>query len=282
MGDRKQGWFILARKLFDECDPFWNERRRFSRWEAWVDMIEMASHTDHERMMDGSLVPIPRGSLVASERFLATRWCWSKSTVHRFIAMLRDMERICPESGPPADRKPDRLTLCNYDTYQQARTTGGPQTGPHADHTRTTRGPNRSKVKKVKEGKTNTTQVDSDFEKAWKTYPARRGGNPKKAALRAWTARVNEGADPSDLIAAVGEYVIEVEAMGRKGTEYVKQAATFFGPGGHWEEYAERAKVRGKKPTPREPEEIVEFDPNALTSPSRGGTVNLKDLLPGG
>jgi phage replication O-like protein O len=78
--------------------------------------------------------------------------------------------------------------------------------------------------------------ADTGFEKAWSLYPKRAGGNSKKNALAKWTARIRTGVDPTELIAGVERYANYVRATGKEGTEYVKQAATFFGAGEHWKE----------------------------------------------
>jgi hypothetical protein len=73
-----------------------------------------------------------------------------------------------------------------------------------------------------------------DFETAWRAYPARDGGNPKRRAFKAWCARLREGADPAELIRAAGEYADDCRRRGKLGTEFVMQAATFFGPDERW------------------------------------------------
>jgi uncharacterized protein YdaU (DUF1376 family) len=74
------------------------------------------------------------------------------------------------------------------------------------------------------------------FEQAWTGYPKRTGGNSKRSAFRAWTARLKAGASPADMLAGVERYRRYCEATGKLGTEYVKQAATFFGPDEHFRE----------------------------------------------
>jgi phage replication O-like protein O len=75
---------------------------------------------------------------------------------------------------------------------------------------------------------------DPEFERAWNLYPRRAGDNPKERARAAWRARVREGMDPADMIAGLERYAAYVRAVGSEGTQYVKQAATFFGPDKHW------------------------------------------------
>lgn len=80
--------------------------------------------------------------------------------------------------------------------------------------------------------------IDEKFETAWAEYPKREGGSVKKTALKAWNAPIREGIDPDVLIAAVKGYAKAMERAGNIGTRFVKQASTFFGPDGHYEEYA--------------------------------------------
>lgn len=69
-----------------------------------------------------------------------------------------------------------------------------------------------------------------DFEKAWKAYPRRLGDNPKRKALKAWSARLREGHSADELRAGVERYAEFCRTTGKVGTETVKHAATFFGP----------------------------------------------------
>lgn len=74
------------------------------------------------------------------------------------------------------------------------------------------------------------------FEEAWKAYPKREGGNSKSEAVKAWNARVRLGVKAEDILSGVLRYAAYCEAKGMTATQYVKQAATFFGPDAHWSE----------------------------------------------
>ncbi|MCB4611925.1 helix-turn-helix domain-containing protein [Enterobacter asburiae] len=76
----------------------------------------------------------------------------------------------------------------------------------------------------------------NEFEQAWQAYPKRAGGNPKASAWKHWKARLKEGVKPEDMLSGVNRYAGYVRATGSAGTQYVKQAATFFGPDRHFEE----------------------------------------------
>lgn len=75
-----------------------------------------------------------------------------------------------------------------------------------------------------------------EFDTLWAAYPKRAGGNSKSDAHRAWSARLKNGATADEMLAGVQRYARYCEATGKIGTEYVKQAATFFGRGEHFRE----------------------------------------------
>lgn len=76
-------------------------------------------------------------------------------------------------------------------------------------------------------------EASDDFEQAWVAYPKRPGAS-KADALKAWTARVKEGSRVEDMISGVHRYA---EYIRKSGTEsrFIKQPATFFGPGNHFD-----------------------------------------------
>ncbi|ENY6101662.1 hypothetical protein ACRZER_005001 [Raoultella ornithinolytica] len=75
-----------------------------------------------------------------------------------------------------------------------------------------------------------------EFETAWDAYPKRAGGNSKAGAFKAWKARLKDGVKPGDMLAGVKRYAAYARATGSVGTQFVKQAATFFGPDRHFDE----------------------------------------------
>ncbi|EFO2072372.1 helix-turn-helix domain-containing protein [Escherichia coli O8] len=79
-------------------------------------------------------------------------------------------------------------------------------------------------------------EYSPEFEQAWQEYPKRAGGNSKSAAFKAWKARIREGIKPETMLDGVRRYAAWVRATGNTGTQFVKQAATFFGPDRHFEE----------------------------------------------
>lgn len=86
-----------------------------------------------------------------------------------------------------------------------------------------------------------------EFERSWRKYPKRDGGNPKPRALKAWRARIKEGIAAADLESGVERYAAHVESKGKTGTEFVMQAATFFGPDEHWAQSYEAVAPKKEK-----------------------------------
>lgn len=87
------------------------------------------------------------------------------------------------------------------------------------------------------------------FDRAWEKYPRRAGGNPKALARKAWDARVKAGTDPNLMLGGVIRYAAFCRATGKEGTEFVKQASTFFGPAGHYLEAYELPANRAGRPS---------------------------------
>ena len=79
-------------------------------------------------------------------------------------------------------------------------------------------------------------EYSPEFEQAWQEYPKRAGGNSKSAAFKAWKARIREGIKPETMLDGVKRYAAWVRATGNTGTQFVKQAATFFGPDRHFDD----------------------------------------------
>lgn len=81
------------------------------------------------------------------------------------------------------------------------------------------------------DGGINNDGPDS-FETAWQAYPDR-PGDSKATARKAWTARLKAGVSAGELLAGVERYAAFVTAN-RTEPQFIKQAATFFGPGEHY------------------------------------------------
>lgn len=105
------GWIKIHRDLANHWVA--QDMEKLGRW---LDLLMFASHKDNKVLMGGRLVDVKRGQMIASCDFLAKRWKCSKSTVSSFLDLLESDSMIerCTE------RKTTRLTICNYESYQQS------------------------------------------------------------------------------------------------------------------------------------------------------------------
>ena len=106
------GWISLHRSIEDHW--LYTEDRKFSRLEAWIDLLLMVNHKDNKTVHDGKLVLVKRGSRITSLRKLGERWNWSITKVDTFLNLLQDDEMITVKK----DSKKTLVSIVNYDLYQ--------------------------------------------------------------------------------------------------------------------------------------------------------------------
>jgi len=116
------GYIHLWRKIWD--DPLFREGRKFSRFEAWVDMILMANGIEKEMLCDGKYITIKRGQIVTSELKLSRRWNWSRTKVRSFLLTLSDNRKTSdiPRIKQQKDNKKNIITILKYNEYNPLKT----------------------------------------------------------------------------------------------------------------------------------------------------------------
>lgn len=225
------GYITLSRRLFDS--DLWREPRPRTRLEAWLDLIQLAAFAPHPVQTASGVVTIQRGEVLASLRFLSTRWLWSVKQARGFLENLRRTERI------RAQREAQSGTvylIVNYDFYQTGGTPEDTATGIPEGTARAQQGHKDKKVNKGKKESQNSASGSEDavFEAIYAALPKRLGGHNRKATYNAYRASIRRGADPDAMLAGAKRYAVFCDAMDRTGTEYVKQGATFLGPQECW------------------------------------------------
>ena len=103
----------ISRKLFEH--RFWCEGRVYSRFEAWLDIIQSARFEDTEHFIGNRRIEVKRGQLPVSLRYLAERWQWSTKKVNNYLELLIHAQMITKET--PKETGQNLLTICNYDKY---------------------------------------------------------------------------------------------------------------------------------------------------------------------
>lgn len=185
---------------------------------------------------------LPSDAKVSDIRIVTnSMWCVNSDDTNTLVSPRMDAERSGAVSAYEARRNAaeatnaarklaagnDIGTLPPSDGDRPANR-GGNRDSDRNGHGKVGRKVGRSKSRGVR-GENDV----SDFEAAWSAYP-RRPGNSRANALRSWNARLAEGVSPSAMIAGAQAYAAHC-AREQTPPRFVKLAATFFGPGRHWE-----------------------------------------------
>lgn len=108
-----KGWIALHRKIQENF--LWNESRKFSKAEAWIDILMEAQHSEkpQEVAFGMTVLTCNYGESLKSIATWAKRWKWSRNKVYRFLEMLEKCGMIVTKN----ERVTTRLTVCNYSRY---------------------------------------------------------------------------------------------------------------------------------------------------------------------
>jgi len=110
-----KGWISVHRELQEHW--LWKEKREFSKLEAWFDILLTVNHSEQKVMIKNTLFIVKRGDSIKSLDTWANRWNWNKSKVRRFLNLLQNDSMIVTKN----EHKTTRITVCKYDSYQDAR-----------------------------------------------------------------------------------------------------------------------------------------------------------------
>lgn len=213
-----EGWVSIHRQIMDHW--IYQEKRVFSRFEAWVDIILRANHADNKFMFGGELIEVKRGQLLTSIRKLCDHWKWSNTKVTQFLKMLEDDGMLVQKS----DTKKTLLTVVNYDKFQ-SYTHEKTTVKRHENDTETTLKHTNNNVnndnndnKKKKEN-----IYTPEFEQFWSVYPRKVA---KAVAFGKFKAALKKDSFEYIMQCAMN-YAKDCEY---KGTEqqYIKHPSTFL------------------------------------------------------
>ena len=231
------GWIKLYRRIQEH--RLYPTRRRFTNFEAWIALLMAASHQNHMvELGTTQMVEVKRGQVLTSQSALAARWKWTRETVSHYLKYLLKYGEIADiETSKQTATGYTLITIRNYSKYQNRQIDDSDiQTSSQSDNQSDIKPTSSRHTQEWKEGKEYILAANSHFERAWKLYPKRAGGNSKKNALAKWSARIRAGVDPAEMLAGVDRYAKYIRATGKEASQYVKQAEVFFGSGEHWKE----------------------------------------------
>ncbi len=111
------GWIKLHRSIRNHW--IFEEKRKFSKFEAWVDLILLANHRENTFVLGNEVIKCERGMHITSKRQLGRRWNWSSTKVGNYLELLRKDEMISYIS----DSKKTIISIENYNIYQDEKNT---------------------------------------------------------------------------------------------------------------------------------------------------------------
>jgi len=109
-----EGWVSIYRKL--ATSNLWL-KQKFTKGQAWVDLIILANHKDSVIEKRGNQITIKRGQVGWSELALSTRWKWSRNKTTRFLKWLENEKQIIQQRT----RITTIITIVNYEDYQNPK-----------------------------------------------------------------------------------------------------------------------------------------------------------------
>lgn len=126
----KQGWVSIHRKLQDT--ELWLAEE-FTKGQAWIDLILMASHKPQINFIRGIEIKLSRGQIAVSEVEYAKRWKWSRTKVRNFLNYLEKEQQIVQQKTNVTTI----VSISNYDLYQEKEQQKEQQNGQQKDSKRT-------------------------------------------------------------------------------------------------------------------------------------------------
>lgn len=167
-----EGWIRLHRTIFNWSFYF---SEKFTKTQAWIDMILLANHSEKSIFIRGNEVKIQRGQIGFSEDSLAKRWKWSRTRVRNFLKMLKKEHQIDQQKSKVLGL----ITLVNYNLYQDKDTTDHTTDHTTEKHQTIQQKNTNNNDKNIKNDKNDNLSIDQ-FEKFWKEYPRKIGKKKSK------------------------------------------------------------------------------------------------------
>jgi hypothetical protein len=195
------GYFLVYRGLHDK--PLFKSNQPFSRFEAWLDVIELANFSESSFRHNSTVFPIPRGAVGTSYRSLAKRWRWSVDRV------IRELKLWSGQGMVALDTRHGYLhvTVCNYEQYQSPHDADATAARHAHDADATCTSTNQKKEKKEKHKEPPAPLPDWLPLDAWNAYLEVRQklrvpntANATTLLLAKLTALRKEGHDPKKVI----------------------------------------------------------------------------------
>ena len=223
------GWISLDRQIQEH----WIWQDRFSKGQAWIDLLLLANHEDSKQLYKGELVTCKRGDVNRSIKWLSERWGWSRKAVKHFLDLLERDGMVATE----VTTNRTTITLVNWEKYQGTkpkRNTKGSNEGNNiGSNGGNNEGSNKGSTYNNVNNDNNENNIvnnninnkyPSSFNEFWECYPRKQD---KGQAYKQYQARLNDGYSEEQLLIACKKYAAECENENRE-KRYIKHGATFL------------------------------------------------------
>ncbi len=108
----QQGWIKLHRSILENF--LWQEERKFSKAEAWLDLLLTANYEERKVLISGQSVDVEAGQILTTMKYLAQHWGWSGSKVKLFLNLLENEGMITTKRTS----KYTLITILKWGFYQ--------------------------------------------------------------------------------------------------------------------------------------------------------------------
>lgn len=132
----------------------YQEKREHTKREAWEDLLLLCNHSDTKILIGNELIECKRGQSVNSLRSWAKQFNWSIQQVRSFFKLLTNDNMLITEGL----KKATRITICNYDIYQDEQHANNTQI-TREQHASNTQATTNNNVKNEKNEKNNNTPI---------------------------------------------------------------------------------------------------------------------------
>ena len=255
------GWIRLHRKIREHW--LWHRRRRFSHFEAWVDLLLSANHSHGKVPIGSKLIPVERGQVLTSQLSLAKRWRWNRKTVNAFLTLAKGDQILDFESSKGVDTGYTLITIRNYSKYQDRENetldieadNGTDIQGTMEGHPRDNNNKNKEEIKKknirpFSPGSTNSNgaselTLEETFEVFYRAYPKKKSRgraekawkkiNPTPELLKTILDAIQQAKQSREWQQENGRYILHPASwLNAKGWEDETEMEEVENPYAHW------------------------------------------------
>jgi len=161
MSTKNNGWIKLHRQIFD--NPVWYTEK-FTRGQAWVDLLLLANYAPDDLFVRGIDVPLKRGDVGRSIVTLKNRWKWSQTKVKNYLNWLEKRGQIVQQKNNVTSV----FSIVNYEMYQSTGEQNELQTGEQKYSRSTAEVQQKYPNKKVNK-KENKNNINMQLDESYKT-----------------------------------------------------------------------------------------------------------------